>query len=105
MSKELQETPSQDITVTPVALNNGGDVPRKKKIGEGKWWRMFFEPGHAAQIICAAVLAIAIGMAVNATVDSVPVAATAIVGIPGTLWLRALQAVGKYLCPTPRLWS
>lgn len=100
MSKELDIINSQDITVTPVtADNNYPDNnyagPQKKKIGEGKWWRCFFEPGSAPQIIVAALLAIAIGMAVNVTVDEVPEAAVAILGIPGNLWLRALQAVGK----------
>lgn len=94
-SKEFVEAPSQDISVTPVMPEDA--PPAKKKIGEGRWYRVFFEPGSAAQIICAAALAIAIGMAVNATVDSVPEAAIAIVGIPGTLWLRALQAVGELL--------
>lgn len=94
MSKEFQESPTQEISVTPVTADNGEAPTGKKKIGEGKWWRCFFEAGHAVQIIIAAVIAIAIGMVVNVTVDNVPVAATALVGIPGTLWLRALQAVG-----------
>lgn len=94
MSKELDTTNSQDITVTPVSADNNYAEPQKKKIGEGKWWRCFFEPGSAPQIIVAAVIAIAIGMAVNVTVDEVPEAAVALVGIPGNLWLRALQAVG-----------
>lgn len=94
MSKELEATPSQDVTVTPVTPDNTYGEPQKKKIGQGKWWRCFFEPGSAPQIIVAAVLAIAIGMAVNVTVDEVPEAAVAIIGIPGNLWLRALQAVG-----------
>ncbi|KAH7024429.1 Sodium:dicarboxylate symporter [Microdochium trichocladiopsis] len=49
--------------------------------------------GSPWQIVGAAVLAIAIGMAVTATVDSVPQAAIDILGIPGDLWLRALKAV------------
>lgn len=58
-----------------------------------KWWHGIKEPGHALQIVVAAILAIAIGMAVTNTVDEVPAAASAIIGIPGTLWLRALRAV------------
>ncbi|KAF2790483.1 excitatory amino acid transporter 1 [Melanomma pulvis-pyrius CBS 109.77] len=56
-------------------------------------WQHIKEPGSVWQIIIAAILAIAIGMIVNTTVDKVPDAAIAITGIPGTLWLRALQAV------------
>lgn len=66
---------------------NGRDPNRKKK-----WYAVFLEPGGAPQIIVAALLAIAIGMTVNATVDEVPTAAIEIVGIPGRLWLRALTA-------------
>lgn len=62
-----------------------------------KWWHGIKEPGHALQIVVAAILAIIIGLAVTTTVGSknIPQAATVIIGIPGTLWLRALRAVGK----------
>lgn len=60
-----------------------------------RWWHGIKEPGHALQIVAAAALAIAIGMAVTTTVDEVPEAARVIIAIPGTLWLRALRAVGK----------
>ncbi|KAK5085710.1 hypothetical protein LTR05_004998 [Lithohypha guttulata] len=50
------------------------------------------QPGSALQIIIAAILAIAIGLAVTATDDDVPEAAPVILEIPGTLWLRALRA-------------
>jgi hypothetical protein len=95
MSEKLQQTPSQEqeVTVTPI-YNDSDPQPPKRKIGEGRWFRPFFEPGSAVQIICAAALAIIIGMVVNVTVDEVPPAAIAILGIPGRLWLRALQAVG-----------
>lgn len=99
MSKEFQESPTQEISVTPVTIDHGEVPGGKKKIGEGKWWRVFFEAGHAVQIIIAALIAIAIGMVVNVTVDEVPAAATALVGIPGGLWLRALQAVGESAIP------
>jgi hypothetical protein len=59
------------------------------------WWHSIKEPGSAAQIISAALVAIAIGMAVAATVDDVPDAAADIINIPGNLWLRALKCVGK----------
>ena len=84
---------SHDIIVSPA--NEVPIEPRKKRIGEGRWYRTFFEPGSAAQIVVAALIAVAIGMAVNVSVDSVPPAVIAIVGIPGRLWLRALQAVGE----------
>ncbi|KAK4664795.1 uncharacterized protein QC763_0074440 [Podospora pseudopauciseta] len=60
-----------------------------------KWWHGIKEPGHALQIVVAAILAIIIGLAVTTTVGSknIPQAATVIIGIPGTLWLRALRAV------------
>ena len=51
-------------------------------------------PGSVWQIIIAALLAIAIGLAVTTTVDEVPAAAITILAIPGNLWLRALRAVG-----------
>ncbi|KKY32674.1 putative excitatory amino acid transporter 2 [Diaporthe ampelina] len=70
----------QDVPATPVA------EPKKP------WWHPIKEPGSAAQIVISAVLAIAIGLAVTSTVDSVPEACTAILAIPGTTWLRALRA-------------
>jgi hypothetical protein len=95
MSEKLQQTASQEqeVSVTPI-YDDSETRPTKQKIGEGRWFRPFFEPGSAVQIICAAALAIVIGMVVNVTVDEVPPAAIAILGIPGRLWLRALQAVG-----------
>ncbi|KXJ87284.1 amino acid transporter [Microdochium bolleyi] len=57
------------------------------------WWRSVTKPGSTWQIIIAAVLAIAIGMAVTSTVDKVPKAAIDMVGVWGDLWLRALKAV------------
>jgi hypothetical protein len=94
MAEKLPDSPTQEVTVDPV-YNEAETRPAKRKIGEGRWYRVFFEPGSAVQIICAAVVAIIIGMVVNVTVDEVPQAAIAILGIPGRLWLRALQAVGE----------
>lgn len=56
--------------------------------------KILLEPGSALQIIIAACIAIAIGIAVTATVDQedIPEAAPAILSIPGDLWLRALRA-------------
>ena len=47
------------------------------------------------QIITAAFLAIAIGLAVSTTVSDIPEAVPVILEIPGSLWLRALRATGK----------
>jgi hypothetical protein len=70
--------------------------PAKRKLGEGKWWRIIVTPGSPAQIVLAALVAIGIGMGVNVAVDTVPEAAVALLAIPGQLWLRALSAVGEY---------
>lgn len=59
------------------------------------WWHPIKQPGSAAQIVVAAVLAIGIGLAVSTTVDEVPEAAVAILKIPGNIWLRGLQAIGR----------
>ena len=58
-------------------------------------WDSFKTPGSAVQIIVAALLAIAIGLAVSTTVDDIPEAASVILAIPGSLWLRALRATGE----------
>lgn len=73
----------QDVPATPVV------EPEKR------WWHPIKEPGSAAQIVISAVVAIAIGLAVTSTVNSVPEACTEILAIPGTTWLRALRATGK----------
>jgi hypothetical protein len=59
------------------------------------WWASIKEPGSALQIVTAAVIAIVIGLSVGLTVDEVPEAAIVLLKIPGTLWLRALKAVGQ----------
>jgi hypothetical protein len=48
------------------------------------------------QIISAALLAIAIGLAVSTTVTDIPEAVPVILEIPGSLWLRALRATGEF---------
>lgn len=57
------------------------------------WWNSVRVAGSATQIVIAAALAIAIGMAVTTTVDDIPNEASTILAIPGRLWLRALKAV------------
>jgi hypothetical protein len=77
--------------VNQVSSNEGErEVVQEKK----PWWKVFLEPGSAAQIITAAVFAIAIGLGVKSAHPNVPQAAITILGIPGVLWLRALKAVG-----------
>lgn len=77
-------SPSEDIMPQP-----GVAVEEKKTFIQS-----VMTPGSVWQIIFAALLAIAIGLAVTFTVDEVPEAAIAILGIPGNLWLRALKAAG-----------
>ncbi|KAG4411376.1 hypothetical protein IFR04_015483 [Cadophora malorum] len=77
-----QTPPSQIVEPAPQ------EEPVKRK-----WWSSIKEPGSALQIVVAALLAIAIGLTVTNTVDKVPDAARAIIGIPGVLWLRSLRAV------------
>lgn len=60
------------------------------------WWSGFFIMGHVLQIIVAALLAIALGLGISAATD-VPDSARIIIGIPGMLWLRCLQAIGKLI--------
>lgn len=72
------------------------DIPANPVVyPEKRWWHPIKESGSAAQIVIAAVLAIAIGLAVTSTVDSVPAAASELLEVPGTTWLRALRATGE----------
>jgi hypothetical protein len=77
-------TPSEDIMPRPTVAEE------EKKT----FVQRVLTPGSVWQIIFAALLAIAIGLAVTTTVDEVPDAAITILAIPGNLWLRALRAVG-----------
>lgn len=105
--KQQQESASskEAVNMVDTAENVGQSQPPAAAAADSepvktrRWWHGFKEPGHALQIITAAVLAIAIGMAVTTTVDEVPEAARVILAIPGTLWLRALKAVGRHLSP------
>jgi len=90
---------SDDAGISPVSSQAEGDIRTEvvKETIPQRFWRYTTTPGHAFQIVIAAALAIAIGMAVTSTVDDIPSAVPTLVGIPGTLWLRALKAVGTSL--------
>ncbi|CAA7263654.1 unnamed protein product [Cyclocybe aegerita] len=77
---------AKDTSATPDGENELVREPKRP------WWHSVKEPGSAFQIVIAAALAVGIGLAVSTTVENIPAAATAIVGIPGRLWLRALRA-------------
>ncbi|ESK93267.1 excitatory amino acid transporter 2 [Moniliophthora roreri MCA 2997] len=84
-----EDSETKAPTEQQTSLDTDNHEIRTKK----PWWYSVKEPGSALQIVIAAVLAIAIGMTVVNTTSNIPEAATAIVGIPGRLWLRSLQAV------------
>ncbi|KAL2270564.1 hypothetical protein VTJ83DRAFT_2748 [Remersonia thermophila] len=89
MSKEKTESSATDVQRTSsVREEQNPTAPVKKP-----WWNSVLVAGSATQIVIAAALAIAIGLAVSSTVEKIPAAATTLVGIPGRLWLRALRAV------------
>lgn len=71
------------------------DAPLVKRNWYQQLWDSLKTPGSAMQIITAALLAIAIGLAVSTTVSDIPEAVPVILEIPGSLWLRALRATGK----------
>lgn len=91
MGKETESVDNSSINVQDVSVSPVVPAEIKKP-----WWHPIIEPGSAAQIVIAAVLAIAIGLVVTSTVDSVPVGASTIIAIPGTTWLRALRATGEH---------
>jgi hypothetical protein len=80
-------SPSEDIMPSPTVA-----VEEKKT-----FIQKVMTPGSVWQIIIAALLAIAIGLAVTTSVDEIPDAAVVLLSIPGNLWLRALRAVGMFL--------
>lgn len=61
------------------------------------WWAGVKKRGSAPQIIIAALLALAIGLPVALTVDNIAKEVSPLLGIVGTLWLRALKAVGMLI--------
>jgi len=73
-----------------------GEAPLVKRNWYQQLWDSLKTPGSAMQIITAALLAIAIGLAVSTTVDNIPEAVPVILEIPGSLWLRALRATGEF---------
>lgn len=87
---EVERTASGNSSPSDNVMSSPAVAVEEKKT----FWQRVKAPGSVWQIIFAALLAIAIGLAVTTTVDEVPEAAIAILGIPGNLWLRALRAVG-----------
>ncbi|KAL4760948.1 dicarboxylate/amino acid:cation symporter [Aspergillus foveolatus] len=77
----------QEYAIRPQSHSTQGEEHPKKP-----WWYSIREPGSALQIVSAAAVAIAVGLAVSSTVDDIPYAAPTIIEIPGALWLRALRA-------------
>lgn len=83
-SEEGTQVNLQQVQSAPAEIEK---IPWTKRL-----WKSFLTPGSALQIIVAAILGVAIGIAVSATVSDVPEAAPVILEIPGDLWLRALKA-------------
>jgi hypothetical protein len=97
--EDVREThrPRDGSTSSP--SNGKNDIPAEPgmHVAESErktFWQRVREPGSVWQIIFAALLAIAIGLIVTTQVEKVHPAAIALTAIPGTLWLRALRAVG-----------
>lgn len=94
-SKNISDERIQQSTTASSEEREPAEEVREKR----KWHRFLLdnlkERGSALQIVIAAALAIAIGLIVTSTTDSVPAAVAPLVGILGTLWLRSLKAVGK----------
>jgi hypothetical protein len=103
-SAEIEENPTRDPS--PVVANTQANDPEgvKQPIGK-RLLRTLKTPGSALQIVLAAIIALAIGLAVSATVTDIPEAAPAILEIPGSLWLRALRATGEDIRDWRRLFS
>lgn len=87
--KKIDSTERPESGLSPHSSREEGAVEKMT------FWQRVKQPGSVWQIIGAALLAIAIGLAVATTVDEVPEAVPAILNIPGDLWLRSLKAVGK----------
>jgi len=106
MSAEKTQAESTEKAQAASTDDGGGDLqasisPPGVAAAETKnpWWNSVFVAGSVTQIIIAAVLAVSIGIAVSYSVETIPKAATVLVGIPGRLWLRALRAVGTFIRP------
>lgn len=85
MEKRQDDRAVSDASVEQQTSRDSATIPEQEPPKKRKWWHGIKEPGHALQIVVAAMLAIAIGLAVTTSVDSVPDAARLIIGIPGTL--------------------
>lgn len=92
----------KDTTNTTQLSREGSNEPpstQEAPLVKRNWYQQLWDslktPGSAMQIITAALLAIAIGLAVSTTVTDIPEAVPVILEIPGSLWLRALRATGK----------
>jgi hypothetical protein len=77
-------------------LSSTTGAPLVKRKWYQQMWDSLKTPGSAMQIVTAALIAIAIGLAVSTTVSDIPEAVPVILEIPGSLWLRALRATGKF---------
>jgi hypothetical protein len=84
-------------------LSSTAEAPLVKRNWYQQIWDFLKTPGSAMQIITAALLAIAIGLAVSTTVSDIPEAVPVILEIPGSLWLRALRATGKLKADTAEI--
>ncbi|KAK4149614.1 Sodium:dicarboxylate symporter [Chaetomidium leptoderma] len=95
-SAEKTEVVGDDVRRT--ATSTSSPPPETAEVEPKKpWWNSVRVAGSATQIVIAAALAIAIGLAVSSTVEEIPPAVVTIVAIPGRLWLRALKAVAMIL--------
>lgn len=92
---EVTKTPLEREDSREPPSTGDGEVIKERQTIWQKMWASSKTPGSALQIISAALVAIAIGLAVSTSVDDIPEAVPVILEIPGTLWLRALRATGK----------
>ncbi|EEH02747.1 glutamate transporter 2A [Histoplasma capsulatum G186AR] len=95
-SNDLREEALSTEKTRPLKhVQSPGVVETMERVEEPKktLWEKVKTPGSVYQILISAAIAIAVGFAVNTTVDKVPVAAVDLCGIPGRIWLRALKAI------------
>ncbi|EER37007.1 excitatory amino acid transporter [Histoplasma capsulatum H143] len=95
-SNDLREEALSTEKTQPLKhVQSPGVVETMERVEEPKktLWENVKTPGSVYQILISAAIAIAIGFAVNTTVDKVPVAAVDLCGMPGRIWLRALKAI------------
>ncbi|KAK3306351.1 Sodium:dicarboxylate symporter [Chaetomium strumarium] len=87
-----EKTPAADAGSAELQRSHSTQAEEPAVKVKTPWWHSVVEAGSATQIVIAAAVAIAIGVAVSSTVENIPAAAVTLVGIPGRLWLRALRA-------------